>query len=90
MITDPQSLAHAPLELDLCPGFSTQEYLPIRRMTTQFTGNVTTRAPHDVSFRASVASRGISACNGKSSLGMEIPRLPSVAALLSVTRNDGG
>jgi hypothetical protein len=39
MITDPQSLAHAPLELDLCPGFSTQEYLPMRRMTAQFTGN---------------------------------------------------
>ena len=35
-------------------------------------------------------SRGISACDGKSGLGIEIPRLPSVAMLLSVARNDGG
>jgi len=35
-------------------------------------------------------SREISACNGESDLGMEIPRLPSVATLLPVARNDGG
>jgi hypothetical protein len=35
-------------------------------------------------------SRGISACDGKSGLGIEIPRIPSVATLLSVARNDGG
>ena len=38
---------------------------------------VTAEAPFDVSFRASVASRGISLAVAKSGLDMEIPRLPS-------------
>jgi len=48
-------------------------------------GFVTTQASHNTSFRASAASRGISVFGGKSD---QIPRLPSVAALLSVARND--
>jgi predicted RNase H-like HicB family nuclease len=47
--------------------------------------NVTTQASYNTSFRASAASRGISVFGGKSD---QIPRLPSVAALLSVARND--
>jgi len=50
---------------------------------------VSERISYNASFRASVASRGISIGSGKRGLSMEIPRLPSVAALLSVARNDG-